>query len=237
MNDLPAGAVLRTDVLEAFGETARSLYASEDLDATLRRITDAALNLAEGCATASVSVIGGTGIKTWAATDKIAHQADDIQYSLGEGPSLDAANTTRLVYSPDTSTDTRWPRFASRVATELGICSIVSCRLSVLTERERVIGALNLYGTAPHAFTEEDVGVALLLGVHAGAVVAAALDHAQLREAIGSRDVIGQAKGILMERFRITADEAFGRLRLASQRMNLKLRDLARELTETGELL
>jgi hypothetical protein len=237
MIDLPTGTVLGPDVVRAFADTAQSLYASEDLDHTLRRITDAALHLVNGCETASVSVIGPVGITARAATDRIAQRADDIQFSLGEGPSLDAASTTRLVYSPDTSNDQRWPRFGARVASDLGICSILSCRLSVLADRERILGALNLYGAVPGAFTEEDLGAALLLGVHAGAVVAASLDHAHLREALQSRDVIGQAKGILMERFKVTADDAFNRLRFASQRMNVKLRDLARELTETGELL
>jgi GAF domain-containing protein len=235
--DLPAGTILGSDIVREFAETAQSLYASEDLDDTLGRITAAACHLVKGCAAASVTVIGRDGIKTRAATDELALRADDIQFMLGEGPSLDAANTTRLVYSPDTLSDQRWPRFASRVAVDLGICSILSCRLSVLTDRERVLGALNIYGTLPGAFSEQDQGVALLLGVHAGAVVAAALSHLQLQEAIGSRDVIGQAKGILMERFKITADDAFSRLRLASQRMNVKLKDLARDLTETGELL
>ena len=236
MDDLPVAAVLRPDVVLAFADTARSLYASEDLNDTLARITAAALDVIGGCAMASVSVLDGTRVSTWAATDSAATRADALQYKLGEGPCLDAARTARLVHTPDTANDRRWPQFASRVAAELAVGSMLSCRLSVLTDRERVVGSLNLYGTQPHAFSEEDVGVALLLGVHAGAVVTASLDQANMREAIQSRDVIGQAKGILMERFKVTADEAFDRLRHSSQSMNVKLRDLAENLTATGEV-
>lgn len=236
MDGVSATMVLSVDLVEAFAETARSLYASEDLDATLERVTDTALRLIGGCEAASVSVLTPEGISTRAATDPLARKADEIQRRLRQGPSLDAARTTRLVYTPDTSRDGRWPQFASRIAAEAGICSIVSCRLSVLTNRESVIGCLNLYGTVPNAFSEEDVGVALLLGVHAGAVVAASIDHGHLREAIQSRDVLGQAKGILMERFKVTPDQAFDQLRTMSQRMNVKVRELAERLAETGEL-
>jgi hypothetical protein len=236
VNDLPVSAVLRPDLLSAFADTARSLYASEDLNETLERITGAALDVIGGCAMASVSVLDGTRVFTRAATDPVADRADALQYTLGEGPCLDAARTARLVHTPDTANDRRWPQFAPRVAAELAVGSMLSCRLSVLTDRERVVGSLNLYGAQAQAFSEQDVGVALLLGVHAGAVAAAALDQANMREAIQSRDVIGQAKGILMERFKVTADEAFERLRQSSQSMNVKLRNLAENLTATGEV-
>jgi GAF domain-containing protein len=235
MDGVSSATALGVDLVEAFAETARSLYAS-DLDTTLDRVTETAVGLIGGCKAASVSVSTHTGISTRAATDPMARAADEIQCRLGQGPSLDAATTTRLVYTPDTAQDKRWPQFGSRVAAEVGICSIVSCRLSILTDRERIIGCLNLYGTAPNAFSEEDVGIALLLGVHAGAVVAAALDHNHLREAIEGRDVIGQAKGILMERLKVTPEQAFDQLRMMSQRLNVKVRQLAQRLAETGEV-
>ncbi len=226
---------VRLDLIEGFAETARRLYASEDLDETLGRIADAALRSVPACDMASVSVLEDGHINTHAATDTRARLADEVQYQLGEGPCLDAAHRTTLVFTPDLRSDPRWPNFGPRVADQLAVSSLISCRLSTAADRERIVGSLNLYG-GDRRFTEEDCGVAMLLGIHASAVVSASLEKQQLRAAINSRDVIGQAKGILMERCKVTPDQAFDQLRMASQRMNVKLRELAARITETGEL-
>jgi GAF domain-containing protein len=240
MTDLPATAARRPGpdrrVVAAFAETARRLYVSEDLDETLARITATVVEVIPACEVASVSLLEPEGITTRAPTGPIAAHLDDVQYELGEGPCLEAATSERLfVYTPDSAHDRRWPRFSSRVAESGGVGSMMSCRLSVLADRERTLGSINMYALRPEAFSEEDQLLGLLLAAHAGVVVDAAARNAQLQRAMASRDTIGQAKGILMERHKITADEAFEQLRAGSQRLNVKLHALAARLTRTGE--
>jgi len=232
---LPAGAVVEREALAAFAETAAHLYASEDLDETLRRITDVVQHSMPACAMASVSIIHGAEISTHAATGAGALEADRLQYAVGEGPCLAAALEHQLVYVPDTVVDDRWPAFTRQLA-PMGLRGLLACGFRSGDEPGRVTGALNLYASVPDAFTEEDAAMALILAVHAGAIVHASLQQQNLRAAIESRDVIGQAKGIVMERFKLTADEAFARLRQSSQALNVKLRDLAERVARTGDL-
>jgi AmiR/NasT family two-component response regulator len=115
------------------------------------------------------------------------------------------------------------------------VVSSISNRLLARSDPATTLGSLNLYALAPAAFSEDDLMLAVLFASHAAVVVDAAASQEHLRRAIESRDQIGQAKGILMERFKISADAAFDQLRTASQRLNVKLRDLAVRLAETGE--
>ena len=126
----------------------------------------------------------------------------------------------------------RWPEFAPR-AVEAGYRGLMSTQLSV---NSGVRAALNLYSAAPHAFDEEAQTLAGLFGIQASILLYGAETAAQLQRAVDSRDLIGQAKGILMERHRLSADQAFSVLVRASQQTNVKLRALAEHLTRTGEL-
>lgn len=222
---------LPAELISAFSETARRLYVSEDLDETLWRITSAAAQTVPHCEVASISLLEADGsIVTRAPTDPLADRLDQVQYEAGEGPCLDAIGTTPLAYTPDTTSDERWPRFSARAREEYGVASILSCRLGVRSEGERTLGALNLYARHASAFTEADMLLTVLLGSSAAVATHAALNQSNLRKALESRDVIGQAKGILMARQGISADEAFEILRHASQRTNIKLRDLAEQI-------
>lgn len=224
------------EVVTGFADMAASLYASEVLDAALGRLTDAAVRLVEGCEMASVSLRDGKAIRTVGATDRVAEVGDRIQYATGEGPCLQAATEDRLVYTPDLPADTRWPEFSRRVCAELEVCSMLACRLQVARDGGAVVlGALNMYALTTDAFSDDDMLVAVLLASHSSVVIDASLRQASLRVAMESRDVIGQAKGILMERYKISHEDAFTRLRRASQSMNKKLRDLAESMATTGE--
>ncbi len=131
------------------------------------------------------------------------------------------------------ATDERWPTFGPDAAAR-GIGSLISYKLAA----DDTVGALNLYGRRPRAFDDGGRDAASLLAIFASVVLAsthARLQAVQLRQALESRDVIGQAKGILMERERVTADAAFDMLRRASQQVNRKLRDLAEDIASTGE--
>jgi len=126
----------------------------------------------------------------------------------------------------------RWPDFTRR-ALDLGIRSMLSFQLYVA---EDTLGALNLYSDQAAAFTDESENIGLLFAAHAALAMAGARNHDDLTRALSMRDLIGQAKGILMERHRLTADQAFALLVRASQRTNTKLTDIARNLADTGSL-
>lgn len=159
-------------------------------------------------------------------------QVDALQSETGQGPCLDAVFEQQTVRVPDMRTEQRWPEFA-RLAADLGAASMLSFQLYVEGDN---LGALNLYARTPDAFTDESEQVGLLVASHAAVAFADArkLDHA--KAAIDTRDLIGQAKGILMERHKITAQQAFRILSRASQANQRKLYDLAEELTQTGVL-
>ena len=129
--------------------------------------------------------------------------------------------------------ESRWPEFAAE-AESLGVCSMLCVPLRV---HEQCLGTLSLYSERVTAFTDHDERVTTLFATLAAIALAEAQRTDQLHTALANRDVIGQAKGILMERHRITADAAFSYLSQASQDVNMKLTSVARHLVETGELL
>lgn len=223
------------EVVRAFAEASRRIVASEDLAGTLSQVAAAAVDLVPACDLASVTVAERDAFRTLGSTDPRASSADEAQYATDEGPCLHAIRHDAVVRTGDAAGDDRWPRFAQRLAGG-PIGAVLSCRLSVADGTgARAMGSLNLYSLRVDAFGALDLDVALLLGAHAGVVLDAVVQAQNLRHALESRDAIGQAKGILMERERITADEAFDRLRILSQRRNVKLRWLAEQLVQTGE--
>ena len=129
-------------------------------------------------------------------------------------------------------TDPRWPTWGPLVAKEIGVVSIVSYRLFTT---EDTLGALNLYSRRPDAFDTDDVYNGQALAAHVAVALAASQNTTHLELAIANRTVIGQAEGILMERFGITAEQAFAVLRRVSQHRNVKLNRVAEELVRTRE--
>ncbi len=136
----------------------------------------------------------------------------------------------KTVRVEDMRTETRWPRFAAETV-EMGVLSSLSFQLFVEGDD---LGALTLYARDPHAFGGESEDVGLVLAAHSAVALVGAQQEQNLRRAVGNRDLIGQAKGILMERYRLTADQAFQVLARVSQQTNRKLVDVAEELTQTG---
>ena len=224
------------DLETALSEIARELFSSPTVEGTLQRIVHLAASSVEGCHAAGVFVIEGSVASTAAASDPCAVKLDQLQLDAGEGPCLDAAASGSSFYALDLLDDDRWRVFGPR-AVDAGIRSILAYALT----GDR-LSALNLYGQLPAAFGATDRAQGQLfatlatLALDAAERIAAGEKHAgQLSEALKTREVIGQAQGILMERERITADQAFDVLRRASQRLNVKLRDVARTLVDTGE--
>jgi GAF domain-containing protein len=157
---------------------------------------------------------------------------DVLQQETGIGPCIDAARDQATIRVDDMTTETRWPEYVER-ALQLGVASMLCVPLYV---DDQQLGSVSLYATDRVAFSLADEYVARLFAAQAAMALAEARRAGQLRQALSNRDVIGQAKGILMERHRITADEAFQLLSEQSQRANRKLADVARVLAETGTL-
>ncbi len=214
---------------QTFAEVARALLAAGTLEETLRRISTLAVETIDGCDHAGVSYIEGHEVTTRAASDDIPPAVDQIQYQTNEGPCLDAMRDHEVLHVEDLSSDPRWPKFAPRAVEETGVRSMLSFRLFA---EQDTMGALNLYSKTVGAFDEEAHAIGSVFATHASVAIAGARMSAQKDEAIRSRDVIGQAKGILMAQKNISEDEAFDILRRASQRMNIKLREVAERITE-----
>ena len=157
-----------------------------------------------------------TGITTPVSSDSIALEIDGFQYEYGEGPCLDAITLESMLYADDLASDLRWPKLGP-VAVTIGMRSLLSCRLSA----EETLGSLNLYARSPQAYGSVDRTKALIFATHAAIALSAAVVLASanatldtelrrsenLQLAFSSREVIGQAEGILIERERITPEQ------------------------------
>ena len=222
------------DLATTLSDLARSLQDEDDLTATLSAIAHAAVGTVPGAEYAGLTVVQRRReVHTRAATADLVDEVDRAQYETGEGPCLTAAYEHRTVSLPDMDREHRWPRFTGRAAA-LGVHSMLSFQLFV---HQDSLGALNLYATRAHAFDDDSEHVGLLFAAHAAVAMSGAQRQEHLARAITARDVIGQAKGMLMERHRLTADQAFALLVRTSQHTNTKLIDVAHRLTATGDLI
>ncbi|WP_307849778.1 GAF and ANTAR domain-containing protein [Qaidamihabitans albus] len=219
----------------AMARMARDLLAQDSVQHTLDRIVVHAADLVEGCEAAGILVLRGGRVVTMTATDNVVRASDRMQADLREGPCFDAAYNKEEVYriADMTTTEQRWPRFAPK-ARELGVGSMMGFLL--FTDGKNDLGALNLYSPQPGAFTERSEQTGWILASHAAVALASAHTNAQLHEAIGTRQDIGEALGIIMERHKLTEDEAFDLLMRISQDRNIKIRKLANTITTTGDL-
>ena len=227
-----AGERRQEKLATALAGMARDLLAQDSLQKTLDRIVSHAQDLVEGCERAGIMLVDQGRVYTLAFSDDQARTSDRIQGELGEGPCFDAARTGKESYLvPDMTADAdRWPRYAPR-ARELGIQSMLGFKL--FTD-DATLGALNLYSSRSGALTERSEQVGWLLASHAAIAFASARSDANLHGAISSRQDIGMAMGVLMERHKLSAEEAFSVLSRASQEANTKLRAVARRVVETG---
>ncbi|MDQ6726095.1 MAG: GAF and ANTAR domain-containing protein [Actinomycetota bacterium] len=216
-------------------ELSQLLLEQETLETALRRVADLAVASVGSCDACGVSLLHGAKVSTSVATHDVAQRADDHQYRTDEGPCLQAVRSGKIYKVDDMTTEKRWPRFAPLAARE-GVTSSYSLPLVV---GGRTLGALNLYSLHSR-FGPEDERVGQAFGRQAAIALANAQAYQrtrdlvdQLNEALRSRDVIGQAKGILMAREAITADAAFERLRRMSQSANVKVRTVAQQIVDS----
>lgn len=216
------------------GDLAREMQHEQDVEAVLTVIVHAARELIPHAAEASISLVTGRRtVQSRAASGELPRKVDALQSETGQGPCLDAAYDSQVVRVPDMGTEERWPKFA-RAAYDAGARSMLSIQLFVEGDN---LGALNLFGEDVDVFDEESEQIALLVAAHAAIAFSDAKEIEQLTLALDTRDLIGQAKGILMERFKITPQQAFLVLTKASSESNTKLRDVAEHLASSGEIL
>jgi hypothetical protein len=219
-----------------FANAASSLFAAGSLERTFAQIIEIAIGTIEGCEYAGILLVEGDTTPTSIHTDPFIAEVDTLQLVLGEGPSLDASAQQLTFYVSEFVGEDRWPYFGPEAA-KRGLRSQLA--LPLLAGGTR--GSLNLYACYPQAFGVLDRARGLLLASIAAVASSTARTHedeerraANLHAALASRELIGQAQGILIERERITSDQAFAILRRASQHLNVKLHEVAQRLVDTG---
>ena len=227
--------------LAEVAEAMRALSARVAADGgrePLDRLVSVAVQRVPGAQWASVSMKRSNHFTTAAATGPEAMRADVLQYQIGAGPCVDAVLEDSVFVTGAVSEEPRWAEWGQRASAEVGINSVLSQRLH-LPDHDDVLVGLNLYSDAHDAFDDKAVGVGLILATHGSVVVAETLAErraANLMKALESNREIGVAMGILMHTHRLTRQEAFDVLRVASQNSNRKLADLATEVADTGTL-
>jgi GAF domain-containing protein len=205
----------------------------DDFESTLTRVCEVSVRLLEGCDSASITV-QDDGAHTPGASDQVAVDLDMKQYETGEGPCLQAIAEGERILADDLSTETRWPVFVKACLKE-GMETV----LSIPIRADGIHGGLNLYGRTKGALKERSPDMGDMLAARASIAIENAKLYGaskqlvdQLNEAIKTRELIGEAKGILMAREGVTSEEAFQMLVTVSQNTNTKLRDVAKKLVE-----
>ena len=212
------------ELAAALGNLAVEMQDQADTGAVLRTLVASAGDIVPGIRWAGISMVRGKIVSPEAPTDVVAQTLDRLQTELGEGPAVDALADHHTITIADLGTETRWPRFV-KAATDRGVHCLASFRLFT---KGGDLGALTLYGPEPNVFDDDTVLIGEILAQHAAVAMAGANAEEHLRRAVASRDIIGQAKGLLMHREKVTALEAFAALVKASQDTNVKLVDVAR---------
>lgn len=249
MDEDRASSTMDLEPLLAMGDLVSASVDADRVKSILHGLAQVAVQVFRGAEAASVTLVEAGGApSTPASTGALAGRMDAVQYALGQGPCLEAATAVEwtALLVRDLRNEVRWPALAAQ-ATATGARSVMSVSLFAGPSPgaggvRHALGSLNLYASTTGAFGESERDTALLLALYAALALAAteAVNDAseridQLKEAMATRNVIGQAQGILMERHRLTAGQAFDRLRTASMNLNRKLRDVAKDLSETGE--
>jgi len=214
---------------------AHAAPGEESFNATLQQVVDLTCAGIRGCMMSGITLLERSGPTTAVATSEFAAGVDALQYRINTGPCLDAYRHQVINRIPSTMRDRRWPEF-SRAAAAAGVNSVLSFPLVVNADG---VGALNLYSEVESGFDDEDEQVGAVFAAHASVTLANARAYwrtdelrRNLEEALESRGVIEQAKGILIAREGYSGDEAFEILRRASQRANRKVRELAQEMID-----
>ena len=216
---------------DAFARLAVELHDADGMTETVEAVVQFALQ-AEACSYAGVMLTLRGSREIAAVTDPLVSEIYQMQCDLGEGPVLTALSEGVTVYIPEVAAETRWPIWSARL-TQYRVGSVLHVPMWT---REQLIGVLSLFNTQPNAFSADDEAIAHILARHASVAVASARDDETMAAAVDARKLVGQAMGILMERFDLDDTRAFEILKRYSQQHNVKLRDVAQELIDTRKL-
>jgi transcriptional regulator with GAF, ATPase, and Fis domain len=219
------------ELVENVAALSKLVTANETVESTVGRIAHLsvlALDAADEC---GISLVEGMEIKTVAVTGEVGQKIDSLQLETAQGPCMSSIEKQATFYIPDMKHDKTWPVFSARAAAETGICSLVGYVLEV---GKGALGAINLMSYTPNAFDEDAIAVGAVFAAQAGVALSNAQTHQkneqkveQLQEGIQTRQVIGQAVGIIMATRHLNAEDAFEILKTISQHTNVKLRQVA----------
>lgn len=222
----------RIDVAAAINAAARTINQRRSLEETLQTILEVASDSVPGFDQVGISTVDKRGnVRTRATTGDLVDTLDRTQYSLGEGPCVDSLRNAHVVMAPRIRDDQRWPRYVPAAVKE-GLRAQMAVRLYL--DDEGTVGGINFYSTVSDDIDPDAEGLADLFAAHAAIAIGHAGERDNLNAALHSRKIIGQAIGIMMERYQVNEDRAFHFLIRASSHGNIKLRDVARELLDEG---
>ncbi|HEY3561202.1 MAG TPA: GAF and ANTAR domain-containing protein [Kribbella sp.] len=217
---------------DAFSRLALEMHDAPGIEETVQTVVDFALD-ALNCDYAGVALRASGGRpEIPAVTDPLVAEIYEFQMAGANGPLVKCMQERATVAVPDLVMDTRWPEWAKKVL-ELGVGSVLDVPLWTAAG---TVGVLGLYSAQPDAFGPDEEAVAYILARHAAVAVATARREAHLRVAVDARKLVGEAMGILMERYNLTSDQSFQVLRRYSQDTNTKLHEVARQLVESRRL-
>jgi GAF domain-containing protein len=218
------------DLAQRMAELARAAAAPRSVEDVLSDVTATAKELIPGVDTAGVLLLAKGGkFESLAGTSDLPSRLDELQMKYKEGPCVEAALDDLIVRTDDFRTEQRWPQY-SAAAVEIGVLSGLSFKLYTA---DRTAGALNLFAFETNAFDAESETIGAVLAAHAAAAILASRQGEQLESALSTRDRIGQAKGIIMERYGVDDVQAFDMLRRLSQDSNTRLIDIAQRVIDT----
>ncbi|MDF0531734.1 GAF and ANTAR domain-containing protein [Tsukamurella sp. 8F] len=218
-------------LLSSMTDIARDISRAPGVEETLASVTQACIDLIPVVTAASIlSVEGPETYVSLAPTSDLPRRLDELQNRFREGACWDAATADSVTRSPRLRDESRWPHFAPAAVLE-GVESMLSFRLFTFDKR---VAALNLFADVPDAFGNEEETVGGMLATHAATAMIANDRQLQFRSALASRDIIGQAKGMLMERFDVDAVRAFELLTQLSSERNTRLVEIAELVVEKG---
>jgi GAF domain-containing protein len=220
------------DLDTTLAEMALSMHEEDTVSDTVERVLDFARTAVDCSHAGVVFVHAKERIETVASTDPAVEVLHAKQMELHEGPDISVVRDRVSFMVDDTHDEDRWPAWASAAA-EAGFRSMMGVRLY---NSQRTIGSLNLYDSRPHHFSETDMQVAHVLARHAAIAMSRVQESEHLWRAIDARKLIGQAQGILMQRYDLDGDRAFEVLRRYSQSHNIKLRDVAQMVVDQRQL-
>jgi GAF domain-containing protein len=216
---------------DKFARLALELHDSIGVGETVEAVVQFALH-ALNCSHAGIALATRGRPEVPAATDPTVAEIYRWQMAGRNGPLVESMRGHTTVLVRDTTAEPRWPDWAAKVLS-LGVRSVLDVPL---TTAAGTVGVLGLYSAAPDAFSADDEAIAAILARHASVAVATARNEANMAQAVDARKLVGQAMGILMERYDIDSDQAFAILKRYSQDTNTKLRDVAERLIATRRL-